>query len=187
MWPSASVRAAAKPASSSSATALPVDAATWTNSRYRPYAMPRCTGARADEPAQRARSGGQARQSLPTARRGSGRPARSRSAGRSRLPPVEAVHRERKRRGHLVARLADHAAHQGIEDRLAVAGVHAPGHLGREPREHVVGTLDVAARKVALERSPKRSRPGQVPAIQHGLDVDTRAAGNWIPLGSAAG
>ena len=82
----------------------------------------------------------------------------------------------RKRRSHFVARLAGHAAHQGIEDRLVVAGVHASGHLGREPREHVVGAGDVAAREVALERSPERSRPGQVPAIQHGLDVHACAA-----------
>jgi hypothetical protein len=92
------------------------------------------------------------------------------------VPSVQAVHRERKRHGYLVARLAGHAAHQGVEDRLVVAGVHAPGRFGREPREQVVGAGDIAAREVALQRSPKRSCPGQVPAIQHALEVYARAA-----------
>jgi hypothetical protein len=93
-----------------------------------------------------------------------------------RFPSVDAVHRERKRHGHLVGRRAGHAAHQGVEDRLVVVGVHAPGHLGREPCEYVVCAHDVPAWEVTLERPPKRSGPGQIPAIQHGLGIHARAA-----------
>jgi hypothetical protein len=159
MWPSASARAAARSAPSSSAIAFPVDAATRRTRDIHASATPCCTGAPAGEPARRAGSGGRALRSPPADRRGSGRPTSSRYAGRSPLPSVEAVHRERKRRGRLVARLAGHAAHQGVEDRPVVAGVHAAGCLGREPREHSVGALDVTAREVALERPAERPVP----------------------------
>ena len=94
-------------------------------------ATPRCAGALAAEPARRAGTGGRAPQSPPPARGGSGRPTSSRSAGRSRFPRFDAVHRERERRGHLVARPTGHAAHQGVEDCPVVVGVRSDPQPGQ--------------------------------------------------------
>ena len=176
MWASASARAAARSAPSSSAMAWPV-----RGGHVDELAIPVRLGDHVapvpwpagvlDEPVPAVQLGDLGQQ--PAADLGVQR--RLDPSIGLRLPPVNAVHRERKRHRQRMARLAGHPAHQGVEDRLVVVRVHAPGRLGREPREHAVGRLDVAGREVALEGPPERARPGQVPAGQHGLDVHARA------------
>ena len=136
MWPSASARAAARSAPSSSAIAFPVDAARRMNSRYPCVCDATLRRRLAGEPVRRAGTGGtgvplgnllqqpvadlvvQCRLDPPVG---------------LRFRPVDAVHGERKRRGRLVARLAGHAAHQGVEDRLVVVGCKRRATSGRNP------------------------------------------------------
>ena len=131
MWLSASARAAARPAPSMSSIAFPVDAAARTNSRYPCVSSAMFRPRPAGEPARRAGTGGRALRSRPAARGGSGRPVSSRSAGRSVFPLGQGrTPRTQTARLPRGPPQAGQAAHQGVEDRLVVAGVHAPGRLG---------------------------------------------------------
>jgi hypothetical protein len=174
MWPSASARAAARSAPSSSAIAFPVDAATRTNSRYPcvcDATLRRRPGRRACSTSRYRRSSSAVSSNSPVADLGVQR--RLDPSIGLRFLTVDAVHRERKRRGpHLVARLAGHAAHQGVEDRLVVVGVHAPGHLGREPREHLVGAGE-----------PRPGRPVGLAGLAGGA-VSARRSGHRRCAGS---
>ena len=145
MRPSASARAGARSALSSSAIAFRPRGRTRDAHAAAP---PRCADALAAEPARRAGTGGRAPQSPPAARGGAGRPTSSRSAGRSPLPPVDAVQRERERRGHLVARPTGHAAHQGVEDCLVVCW-RPLRPSARSVRDHLRKWASVPGRRYA--------------------------------------